>query len=271
MNCDRCQRRLLSAEDPVLPSLEVQAHLAGCPDCQAWQRQLLLIERSVPRIPIPRSAGKSRLLVRLFQGASEPSQPTAPAPAPTPAPPRRWRFLSPRLAGVAAAILLVVCGYLLGSLLSRSFHQPPATGPQAADAQPVRALVARLIECDLRLAEADTPRKRVEALTDAAEALDAETRALSAAADPDDLKELAQLYDQVVRDGVVPRARDLPRGQRRQVLDPIVAQLARTEQEANQLAGRATPAAAASLRLLAAAAGHGDRQLRALMNEEATP
>src|SRR5207253_1093674 len=52
MNCEACQRRLLASEDPEAPAAEVRAHLAGCPACRRWQRQLLRLERHVPLLPV---------------------------------------------------------------------------------------------------------------------------------------------------------------------------------------------------------------------------
>src|SRR5262249_45340372 len=131
-----------------------------------------------------------------------------------------------------------------------------------------RTLVSRLMDCDLRLAEADSPRKRVEALADLADALHSETRAVTSVAGADDLGALATMYEQVIRDGVVPRARALPAGQRKGVLDPIVSRLSQAERDVRQLAGKADAAAARPLLAMAAAAGAGDRQLRALMGED---
>src|SRR5205823_5793347 len=116
-------------------------------------------------------------------------------------------------------------------------------------------------------AEADTPRKRVETLAELADALHRETHTLAPEAPIKDLQDLASLYEQVIHDGVVPRARTLPAAERREVLVPIRTQLARVERDAERLAEKAS--SAAPLLQIAAAARKGDQQLRALMEEEA--
>src|SRR5262249_48718603 len=152
----------------------------------------LRIERNVARIPIPASFAKPRLLQQLLnpQDAEYELVPYVP---PTPQP--RGRLLH-TAAWAAAAVLLLGCGVYLGTLLSRVFDreepspqaQAPTVGP---DKSPPRTFVGRLLDCDLRLAEADSPRKRVEALADLADAVHTETRAVMPAAAADDLSTLA--------------------------------------------------------------------------------
>ena len=45
MKCDTAQRRLLAAERPDEPSGEVEAHLAACAACRAWQQRLAAARR----------------------------------------------------------------------------------------------------------------------------------------------------------------------------------------------------------------------------------
>ena len=40
MNCHTAQRRLLGSERPDEPPPEVEAHLAACGTCRAWQQRL---------------------------------------------------------------------------------------------------------------------------------------------------------------------------------------------------------------------------------------
>ncbi|HYT89295.1 MAG TPA: hypothetical protein VEL76_11370 [Gemmataceae bacterium] len=272
MTCDTCQRRLLASERPDAPRSSIRRHLADCPACRAYQRQLLRIERHVPLLPVPSSRGKKRLLTQLLGRKPARSASEEPAPAPAALPlTARWQNPQVRLVAAAAAVFLVACGVYLGILLSRGGNDDQATGPDpnapkvAPNKQP---LLEHVADYDVRLAEADTPRKRVETLAELADALHRETHTLTPVAPVKDLQDLASLYEQVIRDGVVPRAKDLkdlPEKERRAVLDPIRAQLARVEVDARRLAQKAS--SAAPLLQMAAAAKKGDQQLRALMEE----
>jgi hypothetical protein len=207
-------------------------------------------------------------------------------------------------AGLAAAAILIACGVFLGNYLARSLQSdapaPVAKAPKQSSASekapgkqetpkektPVKqapkevktppeppstpALAARLLKHDLTLAEADTPRRRVETLAALADELQGETRALAHKADPQDLHALARLYEKVIREGVMARARNLPMDERRNVLEPMADRLDQTRRDAQELAREVRPASAEALQQIAAAAKAGTDRLRILM-EEATP
>jgi len=122
-----------------------------------------------------------------------------------------------------------------------------------------------LSECDLRLAQAATPRIRVQTLADFADALRDEAKTLGQAAAPEALDVVARMYRKVVQEGIVQRARSLPAGERREVLVPIAARLAQVENEVEPVARVASPTAAERLREVAFAAREGGAQLRALV------
>ncbi len=262
MNCDTCQRRLLAAENPAAPPAPVQAHLDGCPACRRRQRQLLRVERHVHRLPVPPSRGKAEFL-REFVG-----RPAAARPAPQSVP---WwrRRLTGRLVGATAAAVLIAAGIYLGVMVSRSPSRSDAPQTRAPEPEPpAQDLVARLLDCDVRLAEANTPVERVRALADAADALHRESRTLTRADGGKELQTLAALYESVIQDGVVRRAQAVPAAERREVLGEIAKELTRQGQEAGQLAKR-SEAAAEPLRRIAEAARSADRRLHELMEEEA--
>jgi hypothetical protein len=273
MNCEVCQRRLLATREPQTPAPEVQAHLADCPACRRWHSRLVRIEAHVPLLPVPPSHGKKRLLAQLLgqvedlggsrieQGASGRS--TILNPQSSILNPRSSILRSRLVLGAAAAAVLIVCGVLLGVLLISGGRGPDNELVVEVD----QDLVAVLADCDVRLAEADTPRKRVEALADMADALRHQGQALRRADAEEEMGEVARLYEEVVREGVVARARTLPAPERRQVLAPIARRLARAEREARRLAGRADAPAAAPLLRMAEAARAGDRELREMIEE----
>jgi hypothetical protein len=178
---------------------------------------------------------------------------------------------------VAAAVALVACGIYLGNLLSGAAHrdqpvakQPPRVLPQIVQAPPTPPrLSARLLDCDLRLADTDSPRERVETLAELADALTGEVKMLApSTAAGKELNVLAGLYGKIVKDGVVVRARTLPVGERQETLAPIVKQLERAQGEVGDLARKMPANAAEPLRVIVAAAQTGQRQLRDLMRED---
>jgi hypothetical protein len=282
MNCEAYQRNLLLAANPAGPPADVALHLADCPNCREWQRRLAHIEHQVALLPVPVSDGKARLLQRILSGPfplpSSPASPLKPA----------WRRIAFFLGGAVAAAVLIAAGILVGGLASRSL-QGPGNEPQAqapgkllqpsqagaAEALPGQAapiagtLVDRLMECDLRLAQAESTRQRVETLAELADALRDEAQALGKTAAPEALEALALFYSKVVREGVIQRARALPPEQRREVLVPIAARLDRATRDVEEIARKAAPASAERLRLVASIAREGDVQLRALAREGA--
>jgi hypothetical protein len=218
---------------------------------------------------------------------------------------RQWFRRAQWTGAAAAAVVLLACGVWLGMWLARTAPpEPTGPGPQVkapeeksktsssidpfakkanagnkkpdrkdtkqavpllADATP---LVTKLMACDLKLAEAETTGERVKALAELADALQMETQLLSKSAPPAELNKLAVFFKKVIEDGVVARARDLPMGERVDVLKEVAAQLAKTTSETETLA-QAAPQSAPALRMIAAAAREGDATLQKLMQEAA--
>jgi hypothetical protein len=120
------------------------------------------------------------------------------------------------------------------------------------------------VNCDVRLAQADTPRQRVQSLADLADALHDQAKTLGHAAAPEALETVAVMYGKVIRDGLVQRARALPSAERREVLGPIAVRLAQVERDVEQVARNAGPTTAERLRQVALVAHQGDAELRRL-------
>jgi hypothetical protein len=260
MNCSQCQRLLL--EDQAGP--EVEAHLAECMACRQWHKMLLQIESHVPLLPVPPSPRKSQLQDELIHGPMPDT-----IPLPTPAPPsrrsrNRWRKLAVGAGGLAAAGVLIACGIFLGNMLSPPAPKIEPVVKKASESD--KTLAGKLIELDMKLAQAESPRERVETLAKLAKNLEGESRSLAHIAFPKDLQTLAKLYSRVVEEGLVQRARKLPLKERRQVLDPILGQLMVAKKEAEEMA-RKVPPESASFQVIAAAAHSSHRQLRNLMEE----
>jgi hypothetical protein len=280
MNCPDTRRRLLGLENPAQPSGPLQDHLTACPACSEWQRRLVELEQQVRLLTVPPStAARDALLLRLSEtGAKrgkgqrapaspvrEPAVPMGPlAPRPSP--------LVLRSAGhpwytaglVAASFCLLVFAW---------WAVQNAFGPRS-DVSPKQVLATRdellanLMEHDMLLAEAESPGDRLKALASLAEDLHHETQALAPAAkgkDCDGLTHLCQLYQQVVQDGVMASARDIPADQRQRLLKPIADQLDQERQETEKLLGGTEKELGGPLRDMIRAAGAGNTHLRDLM------
>jgi hypothetical protein len=125
MNCHAARRRLLGAPRPEQPPADVRGHLAYCSECWAWHKDLVFLERHVPRIPVPRcrTRKKDAFLKSFLAAGATPEPPPQfvfqPSPAPIPfikkvnqGPEGPW-FKQPHwLAGLAAAVFLGI-GWLM--------------------------------------------------------------------------------------------------------------------------------------------------------------
>jgi hypothetical protein len=265
MKCEQWHRQILFLESLEALPPEIQVHVADCPACRSCLEHLMQIENTVPEIPVPSSQTKEAF-VRDFleQGIQVPCPQVESIHIPRP----YWKAVG--FVGAAAAVL-IACGIYLGHLLSRTVlkDREIARDLPAKNQRPP-SLATILVQGDMRLAQAKSPRQRVEVLAELARAMHGEGRALAQVAGPKEMQSLARLFDELVKNGLVPRARDLPVAERKATLRPIANHLEKASQEAEELAARAAPETAGQLRHMAAAARDGDRALRALLAEEAT-
>jgi hypothetical protein len=271
MNCTFVQGRLLSLEDPSWVPEELRCHLEFCDHCRDWHDQLLLLEQHVSQVPVPRSRAKSRFLRQFLQESSKEVAPqSVPAerssarprllPLPLPAVPAVGPRLS-RAAGLAAAVVLIVLGWWIFS--QRTSVSEPAPSAVKAGADP---LLASLVQRDIRLATAHTPRERLEILADMAQELQDTTRTLAQAVSGEQLQGLASLYDQLVREGIVKQAQALPAGER-PMLRPLADRFARTAHTFEQLGQKLPATLSGPLQTVVAAAREGNRHLFGLLAE----
>jgi hypothetical protein len=282
MKCSVLQRQLLELERPDHPPIELLTHLARCPACRAWQRQLLQLESQVRLLPVPPSTTQDDFLARLLVGVSGP----APAPESTeelapptlPLPERYTIPIRPSLrlgrrergvrkvalaTGLAAGLLLFVLGW-------SAWLMPPTIPDKHTGKQPPPdPLVAALVKHNLHLASAAKPRERVETLAALADDLHGEMRSLARAGTREDLETLAVLYKRVLEDGILKQADLLPRAQRAQVLKPIANRLSLAGNEAQQLAGQVEVDRKESLQSMAQVARAAHLRLLDLAKEEA--
>jgi hypothetical protein len=283
MTCDAVQKHLLGCERPDCPSAEASAHLAACAACREWHQRLVQLEAAVPLLAVPRAdAARSALVRRILagNGAARPGPAANGRPAHRPsialvvgswimdphAAPRR-RVGAGLVAGVAAALLLFVTGWLIWS----AGHRPEPVAHATPKAPPGDALLAELGRYNVKPREAATPGERVQAMADAAGELvkHADGRAKARNLDADEWVALADLYDRVVRERIVTPAEGLSAAERRQVLKPIADGLGSAESQWQQLSQQTElpPAVQQALAKCAVASREGKKRLLKLFDE----
>lgn len=226
MKCKAIQRYLLGLENPGQPEAAVQAHVERCPACFEWQRRLLQIERHVPLLPVPASTARDSFRLKLLL-ASEGGRPRAARPTMLARSEGRfakaWQrhpvALGLAAAGLAATLVMMVLGAWMSSL-----SHTTSTGPNLAERIPDPVL-ENLLQQDLQLAGTDSPRKQVGSLANMADVLQVGSRRLAQTAPAEDLQELNGMIQRLVREGILPRARELPIDEREQLLKPILERL----------------------------------------------
>jgi hypothetical protein len=220
MRCETVQRKLLGLEDPAGVPAELRAHLTRCATCREWRVHLLQLERSVVYLPVPRSEAKGEFLCQLLRDAdteaavltppeTDEGPEEVPIRLPGPAPLPRVKLVHARLVGAAAAVLLfLAAGWWLWAGRQEA---PPEV--QATPA-PEGPLLASVIERDVRLAGAETPRQRYTILTHLAGDLHLEHQVLTHTSAGDELLTLEKLQELVLREGVQAQAEMLPAAER---------------------------------------------------------
>jgi hypothetical protein len=260
MNCTVVRRRLLSLERPAQPPPDLRPHLAGCPECRAWQRRLLQVEEAVARLPVPHSEARSAFVLR-FLGGNEVVRLHPPSPS---LPVEEWRLKVAVAFALAAGLAVFALGWWAWHNQTPEVFVPDKIavrpeGPQKPD---------RMGQLRQKLEGARTPRERVMRLADLAEEVQKEAR--DHQADAEGLAEVAGFYAQVVREHLLANARAVPAAERDKLV-PVAERLRHLESEASRLATGLTvesPARAASFESIALAARESEHTLRMLARGE---
>ncbi len=251
MNCHETYLWMLEAEEPTAtPPLAITEHLRDCSKCRRRQKRVFRLLTAVQQLPPPPENPQIRDEVMSIVRQTTVLPPTVPMRR-SPERSQRWVW---RTASVAAAAVLLIA--LFGWLFS-TFHTPHETLPDVhVELQRVWKdgdLRTRLLQRDLSLAEAKAPAEQLEALTGMAFDLKRESVRQAGRIDNADLMRLAVLYERVLSDGILPRARAMPMKERQQRLPALAQELRQTKAEAEQAALQ-KPTAAEPLNRLAHAA-----------------
>jgi len=256
MNCKEATIWLLHADDRAVPPDDVAAHLQSCRRCRRRAARLRRLDWAIRRLPPPSDnpARRSEVLARF--GAEPASRAAAPQAL---VPRRRWRVVLAR----AAMILLLIGG--VGVLALQMGDSDPADVRPQPD--PTVDVVARVVDRHLQLAEGLPPQERFRVVAGLAADLGREGVRLARLPAGKELARVTRLYEQVVNEGLVPRAGRLPAEHQRRLVQGVMAELRQTETDAEQAAGTATPENAVTLRALAASAERARTRLAALLGE----
>jgi hypothetical protein len=271
MNCRDVTRWLLAGETAATPDA-VKQHLVGCRGCRRRARRRLRLDQAVAALPCPpdNPAARARILEKIAASAAPrpavqaaaprlavPTRATVAPPLPTrlAIPRRRWRGWLAR-----AALLLVVLGGTTWAVVRLSESEPEEQPLRASTADGER-LLSKLIEDHVQLAEGQPPEKRALILVEMAADLRGESFRLAQAHADAELPAVAELYERVVRDGLVKRAKHLPAAQRQ----ALRSELRQTQFDASRLAASASPRAAEALRQVAATARQAEQELAGIL------
>jgi hypothetical protein len=281
MNCASARNRILALADPAVLPESLEAHVSACAACEAWRRLAVQVDAAVAAIPVPVSDGNAkRQLLAQFQGSPARSaklKKPAPAsdaeakiimtPPPTmkpvaqPGAPRQP--LGERLArlwpaGLIAAAILV--GAISWAILGGKSNDNQAMASAGPD-----PMLSDVVTAKVKLDTAPDAVGRVDVLATLADTIHEEARTLSKVTPGDEMTSLAKLYDQVVREALVPQARALTGEERRTKLPAFAERLAKAEQEANRLSNEAPVGSDQALKDIAESAKAGRIELAKLI------
>jgi hypothetical protein len=160
----------------------------------------------------------------------------------------------------AAMVTLAVGGTLVA--VWRSGQPITPRGPAPAD-----PMLASVVELNLTLAKAATPKESLDALARFSDEWRTESRGMCMVANADEMKTVAGVYTRIVRETIVARAKDLPTpDERKRVLEPIADQLRKAADETDQLKKDAPAPSQKPLSDMAQAARDANQELLRIIN-----
>jgi hypothetical protein len=263
MTCDVVRNRLLALPDPAGVPADLRAHLAMCDLCRRYADRANQLTAELAALPAPDSSHAKAAFLDAVTAAgpvikSVPAVPHRPGWS-WPALPRSvsWK----PVAGLAAAAAVAV-----GLWANRGGPRPTPPDPAAG---PRHELLHEVVALDNKLSRATTPQERIPLLTDLAVALKNETGGVyKAAKTKDETRSLADMFDRVVRDGIVRQAGQFakldPVADRHRVLTAAAEALAAAAHEAQEMARSAPPQVKDDLERMAKTADEGRKTLIAI-------
>jgi hypothetical protein len=265
MNCQAIQNKILAMPDPRHIPDSLRDHVAGCAGCREWAQQAARLEGLLAQLPAPPAPAnkKEDLLAELSRPEPVITRPvTVPIREGYAKPVLRFLRGNARLVGGLAAAVLVALG---GWWLVTHRGTPDVATNQPTPKDP---FIEKLVQRDIALARADTAAKKLQVLGGLADDLSTQTRALARVANPNDLNELAGLFDKVVKGGLEKQVDNLPtldthdEKQKQELCSSLAKKLGDMAAEADRLAGEVPPEAKPALQKIASSAREGQKKFR---------
>ena len=281
MNCETLHRQLLALERPDTPPPDLRSHLAVCAACRDWHARVLRVERAASALAVPPPLEKAAFVARfLAEGRTTGTEVVEDTGKDMPS---VLQFVPPVQPGLASGVLksskreralrkMAVAVAMAAALLLVTFgiwawQRGGSTSGRSTATENLSALEQRLRDTP-RWAEARTPNRRLEVLSGLADEVNGKAQSLARAGAMEGLASEVRLFREIIERMTGREASEIAPADRERVLRPLADYLARVGSDAGLLAlqlAEEVPAAAPSVRELAAAAHDGERQLRALL------
>lgn len=263
MKCEAVQNRLLDLPDLNVVPAELGAHLDGCELCRRFVERAHALNADLAALPAPSSELAKVAFVESLLAAGPIIQATPAAAAAGLSLRDLFAKVPARpVATVAAAALVAVGTWAVW---------PPTKAPVAEKIGPRHELLQKVVTANTELAALTTPRERVLKLAGLAADLRAETQALAKAAEDDEMRSLAKMYESVVTRGVVTQAEQMtkfntPVADRQAAIKAAAAELSQAAKDVTALAPTASPRVQPLLHRIATTARDGEARLLQLAN-----
>ncbi len=257
MTCEAVQNRLLDVPDLAVLPAELSGHLDGCELCRRFVERAHVLNAELAALPVPSSElAKIAFVESLFAaGPVIKSVPVAGIAGLSLADLLRKIPLRP-VATVAAAVVVGVGTWAVW----------PTSKPQVVKDSPRHELLQKVVKANTELAMLTAPKDRVAKLAGLAGDIRSETRALSKAAEYDEMLSLARMYENVVTKGVLPQAEQMtqfntPLADRQAAIKTARAELSQTVTDVTDLMPSSSPRVQPLLKRIAKTAQDGEARL----------
>jgi len=264
MKCEVAQNRLLALSDPNRAPDELRAHVSACAGCRAFAAGVQKLDVLLASLPVPPSPAKAAFLQRVAAAGPvihvKPKRDSAVDLLPAFARKGRWQYAS---AGLAAAVLVAAGWFALSGTKPQTKPEPMARKHD---------LLNKQVQTVASLAKADTPPKRLDVWSGAADDLRAETKAIYKIAQDDEMKVLTRMLQKVIYEGLLKQAELLPDAdpaERQRLLTRTIAQLKATETETAELSKVAPPNSQKQLIRMTEIARDGRTKLQTILDKGA--
>jgi hypothetical protein len=254
MNCPEIHNRLLAVAsyDELPPKL--QRHVETCELCARFLDRAKLLNAELAALAVPSSEDRKQAFLAEL-AADGPIIKTIPRTYANSN--REWGVLLKPLLGLAAAVAVGVGIWAL----------VPSPSQPIVQHEPFRhELLQRVVKLNRELAAAANPHEQLNTMTKLATELRLETTQLAKVADEHELRSLATMYERVVAQGVVAKAKQLTHFnstavERHEVLTAARTELSQTAMAATGLMTTASPQTRQSLQRIVTTAQEGLHQL----------